>query len=807
MNPERWQQVKLVFHATLDLEPAARNAYLAEACSSDDELRSEVEALLASSDEAEDFIERPAMEFENHAASVVGCKIGPYRVIELIGEGGMGAVYRSVREDDEFHQQVAIKLVKRGMDTDFVLRRFRTERQILARLNHPNIARLLDGGVTGDGLPYFVMEYLPGTPINEYCEQHFLPVEDRLRLFLPVCDAVLYAHQNLVVHRDLKATNILVTPDGVPKLLDFGIAKLLDRGDATVTLVRMMTPDYSSPEQIRGETITTASDVYSLGVLLFEISTGQRPFHLAGLPSEQVARVIEEQDPPRPSSLRRLPSELDNIILKAMHKEPRMRYASVEHLAEDLRRHLEGRTVNARPATFGYRAAKFIRRNRAGVIAGAIAGLALLTGLGATVWQFSVARAERDSALRRFYDVRDLANSFLFEIDGSLVNVPGTTRARELLVKRVVQYLDMLAKDSDDPSLRRELAVALEKQGEVEGSNRNANVGDAQASLASYERALRIYEILAARDAGNLQAQSDLARAHSSVSDALVNLGHFKLALDHNRTALSIRETILAAVPSDPGARRELAAALRDLGSALANVGDWGGTFENRHKSYEILKELERSDPYNPATRRSLAIAAKRMGRILVHEKHLSAALPYYREALALETDESAQNPGNAVVGMNLSFTHQDMGNAMFEMQNFPAALESFQKAHEIRAELASADPRDARSSSTLSTTCIRLGQTLLKLHRDTEGLNYLREALRIREALATVDAVSAGARGELAEAHAALGDAYHDLGRGATARLHYSHALPLFRELRDQGRLNASLAGEPERIAKQLGQ
>ncbi|HEX7313414.1 MAG TPA: protein kinase [Pyrinomonadaceae bacterium] len=397
MTPERWKQIEGVFDAAIDLEPAARDAYLDTACGGDAELRRQVELLIRSSDAAGSFIEEPAVAGRITEPGrlddepFIGRRVGSYRLVREIGRGGMGAVYLAVRADDEFQKRVAIKLVKRGMDTDFILRRFRQERQILASLDHPYIARLMDGGTTDDGLPFFVMEYIQGLTVNQFCDAHKLSTPERLRLFLKVCSAVAFAHHNLVIHRDLKPSNVLVMADGTPKLLDFGIAKLLNPEmgartiDPTTLAMRLMTPEYASPEQVRGETVTMVSDVYSLGVLLYDLLTGHRPYTLRNRTPEEMARVICEQEPERPSvavnlieviptggrepleitpdsvsrvrdgsleKLRRqLSGSIDNIVLKALRKEPQRRYQSVEELSRDIEHYLEGRPVSA-PAYF-----------------------------------------------------------------------------------------------------------------------------------------------------------------------------------------------------------------------------------------------------------------------------------------------------------------------------------------------------------------------------------------------------------------------------------------------------------------------
>ncbi|MDX6695820.1 MAG: eukaryotic-like serine/threonine-protein kinase [Blastocatellia bacterium] len=400
MTPERWRKVEEVFESALERAPEERSAYLTNVCADDEPLRQQVETLIASYEKAGSFIEEPAMGIavlpdtlvDETVSTIIGRRLGSYKIVREIGRGGMGSVYLAMRADDEFQKRVAIKLIKRGMDTDFIIRRFRNERQILASLDHPNIARLLDGGTTEDGLPYFVMEFVEGQPIHHYCDTQKLSTVERLRLFVKACQAVEYAHNNLIIHRDLKPSNILVTAEGTPKLLDFGIAKILNPEIASQTLdpttaaLRLMTPEYASPEQVRGFPAMTGSDVYSLGVLLYELLTGHRPYRLYNRLPEEIARVICEEEPERPSVVinriehiplgngsykvevtpesvsrtrdgtpdklrRQLVGNIDNIILKALRKEPQRRYSTVGEFAEDIRRHLEGQPVSA-PAYF-----------------------------------------------------------------------------------------------------------------------------------------------------------------------------------------------------------------------------------------------------------------------------------------------------------------------------------------------------------------------------------------------------------------------------------------------------------------------
>ena len=435
MTPERWQQVKALFEQALERPPDERAAFLDQACHGDEALRREVRSLLSSHDDG--FLDEPLSldaPSGDDGAAHTGQRIGAYRLVREIGHGGMGAVYLAERADGQFHQQVAVKFVRHGVDSDTLRRRFRAERQILARLEHPHIARLIDGGVSEDGLPYLAMEYVEGTRIDHYCDAHHLSTNERLRLFLAVCEAVHYAHQNLIVHRDLKPSNILVTEGGTVKLLDFGIAKLLDDNAAATPLdevprtgMRVMTPEYASPEQIRGEPVTTAFDVYALGIILYELLAGQRPYRLSGLSPGEMERIVCEKAPARPSTAvtreaqtdatraatpeeisrmrstqpdklrRRLAGDLDTIVMMALHKDPSRRYRSVGQLSEDLRRHLDGLPVTARPDSFAYRISKFIRRHWMGVAAAVF--ISLLGGIATTAWQARVAEQQRRKAL------------------------------------------------------------------------------------------------------------------------------------------------------------------------------------------------------------------------------------------------------------------------------------------------------------------------------------------------------------------------------------------------------------------------
>jgi non-specific serine/threonine protein kinase/serine/threonine-protein kinase len=820
LDQVRWSRVKQVLGDALDLPAPQRAAFLDQECAGDPDLRDEVEGLLEASDDTIDFIETPALaQSDDWLSGLIGSHIGPYRIVELLGEGGMGAVYRGVRDDGDFQQQIAIKLVKRGMDTNSILRRFRSERRILARLDHPNICKLIDGGVTDDGLPYFVMEYLQGVPIQDYCQQHTLSIRQRLQLFMQVCAAVEYSHRNLVVHRDLKAKNILVTSDGVPKLLDFGIAKLVDRdsstsnNDPTVAADRLFTPDYASPEQIRGDTITTAADIYSLGVLLYEILTERRPFQLSGVSHPEMARIVAEDEAPKASSIaplavaRQLVGDLDTIIAKAMHKSIDRRYGSAQQLAEDIRRHLDGLPVLARNDTIAYRAAKFVKRNRVLVFAAFLAFFGVFAGGLAAAWQRGVAISKEQEARKRFGDIRELANAFLGELDQELERLPGSTTAREMMARRVLKYLDQLAQDEvSDLELQRELGVAYERLGDVEGGPTVSNLGNTTAALDAYGKAITIFDKIAKARPGNPQSFADQMRSFSKVSDVKsAMLSDHNGSLDMEMQMRRVREGWIQAHPEDRSARRNLAANLQSIGGRLDLLGRYEEALVVRREALQMVQDLNASGPVDSGLRLALALAHKRLGRTLHRTKRFEEATPQYLKALEIEKNEVQRDPVSVNSRVNLSFTWNDMGINHAARGDMAKSLDCFRQALQLREELVRHNPKDVRSASLLANTKLRIANLLLKSDKVPEALRLMHESLQSREQLATKDPQNSGARAEVAEACAALGDTYMQIGRKLQARDYYERARLTYDDLRRQGKLAAEFRREPERIAAAL--
>jgi non-specific serine/threonine protein kinase/serine/threonine-protein kinase len=813
MTPERWRRVETVFQTALDVAPESRERFLAEACAGDEVLRREVERLIEGYEAADEFLEQPAVDLRQIAGQELptlrredmpdaahglrsDARIGAYRVLRELGRGGMGAVYLAERADDDFRKLVAVKVVKRGMDTDFLLRRFRHERRALAALDHPNIARLLDAGATDDGLPYIIMEYVEGQDIDRYCDEHKLTINARLRLFLSVCAGVSHAHQSLIIHRDIKPSNILVTGDGTPKLLDFGIAKILNPSLAdapfehTATALRMLTPDYASPEQVRGERVTTVSDVYSLGVLLYLLLTGRRPYHFRTGQLEEIARVVCEQNPPRPSAaidsvvsatgsgfetagatgegggdarpaegahdgretgneargatdgapsldelaharssapdrLRRsLADDLDNIVLKALRKEPFRRYASVEQFAEDIERHLEGLPVRARADTFTYRSRKFVGRNKAGIAAVAGVALSLVGGLTATTWQWRVAQVERaraeaegDRAKRRFEDLRRLTHSMMFEMHDAVSNLEGSTAARQLIARRTLEYLDGLAREAgDDPTLQTELVIAYINLGDVQGNPFYPNIGDAAGALESYRKARAIAETLAQAAPADERARRRLWLTQIKMGDMQAFTGDTDSAKESFGRAQTNIEELAAVRPENVTLRQDLGSSYDRSGSIRLATGDARAALDSFRRALAIFEELSAKEPANDALRRNVASSYGKIGSAQLKIGVADESLNSYRKLVELNRARLARDPANAVTRDDLAGSLGALGAAQAATGDISGARQSLSEQLEMYRKMSVADPANARTRTALNEA----GERLKKLARSS---------------------------------------------------------------------------------------
>ena len=635
--------------------------------------------LYAAADESAPFLAVPALELAragDPGASGAGTpeRVGAWRLVAEVGRGGMGTVWRAERADGAFEQTVAVKLVRPELATEILRRRLVAERRILAGLQHESIARLLDGGVTADGLPYLVLEFVDGEPIDSWCHRRSLPVAGRLRLFLAVCAAVEFAHRKLVLHRDIKSSNVLVDGQGRPKLLDFGIAKLLgpDSEGADWTALgfaRPLTPEWASPEQLRGDPLTTASDVYSLGVLLCSILTGERPHHWTGQSPEQLAHQIAESgSAPVAGLLRRsaapgmerreLRGDLERVLRRALAAEVERRYGTAAELAADLERLLDGRPVSAHSPTLTYRLGKFVRRHRAGTAAAAIVTASLVLATGVSLRQARIAGLERARAERRFADVRRLANVVLFDVYAALDKVSGAMAARRLLVENALRYLDDLAAEAgNEPALLRELAMAYERLGEMQGLPEWQSEGRTGDALTSFERALAFHR--RARLSGGIESTEDLAEARvlTGIGSILAARGETASALARHREALGLLERVVANAPTTQ-ARLDLALTQVAVGDDVWELGNVVAAdriyASARLTAVSAIDSAGSAEPSATHAMRQMGVVEQRLGDAAAEIGDWQRAVEHHAASLAVDRELARRSPDNIEIQRDL---------------------------------------------------------------------------------------------------------------------------------------------------------
>ena len=793
IQPERAQRIAEIVEAALERDPADWPSFLDESCGGDLLLRKEVESLLGYQKEATDFIEAPA--YQSNADSLAeesgelkpGELLGEYKILSLLGEGGMGEVY--LAEDSNLGRQVAIKLVKAGLGRAGLIRHFQREERILAALTHPNIARLYGGAVTPNGLPYFVMEYAEGERLDSYCNLHRLTIPERLQLFRKICAAVSYAHQHLVVHRDLKPSNIRVTKEGEPKLLDFGIAKLLDDettlAEQTMTLSSVMTPEYASPEQVRGEAMTTASDIYSLGVVLYELLTGKKPYRVKSRRLEEISRAVAEQEPTRPSTAaassgnansefrnsKRLKGDLDNIVLMALRKEPARRYSSAGQFSEDIRLHLEGLPVIARRDTVGYRTSKFVGRHRLAVAATALVALAIVGSLLIALWETRQARAQRDVARRISTFLQDVFAAPAPEakgVDVKVVDVLGdaSTRARTELANQPQVMADVLMTvgrtyialgqyQLAETNLRAALAASLKTNGELH-STTAATMGWLGLALSNLNKGVE--GELVSRKAVELQRKLH-PRGHEDLGVALYALGVNLIYNNHPKEAQPCLKEASELIKKHLGENNGYymtSLVMQAVAHERTGEVDFAETLYRR--AIGLGGQVE------PRYRIYLAQAQFFLGLLLMNKAAYPEAEIVLKQSEALYREVLGGDENYSVGTIKA-----DLGSIYFLKGDYASA------ETEDRVSLVLLHKYLPPGNLLVASTDVTLGLALTREHKAIEGESYLREALAIRQKILLKDDVlipyAASALGECltaqkryAEAEPLLSDSYNQL-------------------------------------------
>jgi non-specific serine/threonine protein kinase/serine/threonine-protein kinase len=622
---------------------------------------------------------------------------------------------------------------------------------MLASLDHPNIARILDGGTTDEGLPYLVMDFIKGRPIHEYAVESHLTVNQRLELFRTLCSAVQYVHQHLMVHGDLKCSNVLVTDGGSVRLLDFGVARLihataspLDKHPAGPIA---MTPEYASPEQLRGEVVSTASDVYSLGVMLYRLLTGRLPYGNGGeLPHELASQIRDRNTVPPSEAVRQsraaalglrqqLAGDLDSVVMLALHKDPTQRYSSVERLSEDIRRYLQGFPVAAHPPSVAHKAIKFCGRHRAGIAAFSLFILTLLAGIVAAGWEAHIARQERARAERHFDEVRKLANTFMFDVHGAIQNLPGATAARQLLVLNSLQYLDALAAESaGDPTLQRELATAYEKVADLQGGYRESNLGDASGAIASYRKALDIRSSLLATLSADLDLRRDLLRNYGKLGELLAASRDPPGGIASSRRALQIAEELAAAAGSTAADRRNLGSVYVALGWQIARAAEIERGLLLMNQGTAIFETLVDADPGDIRSRHHAAVAYGRMGEILIGGRRYADALRMHTKQHEIAHALSVADPTNSELQTLEAYALLGIATVLSKQGSPQDALTKQTWAMDTLRALFDADAKDTEARYNAAFALSEVSATLLILGQLQAAERNLRDALAILE-------------------------------------------------------------------------
>jgi len=704
MNPADWRRVKELFDAALTVPAAKRETFL-KSQDSGAEVLAEVRSLLLVYEGSPEFLEGAAPRLEAaEAHAFEGRRIGPWRLLREIGHGGMGVVWEAARDDQEYQQRAAIKLLSIGLLSSADVARFREERQILAGLNHPGIARLLDGGTAEDGSPYLVMEFIEGERLDRWAEKPSLSLRDRLRLFLSICTAVDYAHRRLVVHRDLKPANILVTTDGSAKLLDFGIARLIDgnglaRREATAT-ARRLTPEYASPEQIRGEPVSTATDIYSLGVVLYRLLTGKAPYPANSDDTLAMVRAICEDEPPPPSSVAGAASgeirgELDAIVLQALRKNPESRYTSVRALADDITAWLEGRPVSAHELPWWHRSWRHIRRHKTQSTAVAAVLATIMAGSAISLRYARYADRERRIAELRFQEGRRLAHTVVFDLHEAIAHLPGSTAARQLLVDRALRYLrELEASGPANRDLQIELAAAYARIGDVLGRPNNAHLGNTRRAIASEREARRLAQAVLQSNRNDTEAEAVLADADERLTELGELQGESAEVPKLWAEELAIRRKQAARNQGDFA----LMARVREMEAAgFRRRQKWNEAVAAYRQAGDLYREALRKNPGDLASGNRLSTTYHEAAHCWKELNRLDEALSAYREAQRLDQARLSLAPADTEAQADFSFDLLESGWIEYRLGRFQAAIADYEQALAIQERLSAADPQDIR--------------------------------------------------------------------------------------------------------------
>jgi eukaryotic-like serine/threonine-protein kinase len=767
MTTGDFARLEALFAEAAEADPASRARLLDASCADRPDLRLEVYALLRVHDRLR--LMEPA-ETAPADGPQIGDELGAFRLVERIGDGGMGTVFRAERADGAFQAVVAVKVVRATLVSPELRQRFTVERQILASLQHPSIVTLLDGGTTPAGHAYLVMEFVNGPTIDRYCRDRDLTLESRLHLFRVLCDAVHYAHQRGVVHRDLKPGNIIVREDGTPKVLDFGIAKMLDADSAQAmtrgSLAGPLTPNYASPEQLRGLPVTSASDVYSLGVMLYELVSDTRPYDATNASLDRVMDLVVHIEPSRPSAAsgrRGLRGDIDAIVMKALRKNPAERYSSAAELGADIGRFLSREPVVARAPSAGYVLRRLAARHRSLVIVSALALAGIFATTGVALWQWSAARREQARAEAGFRDTRQLANALIFKIHDAVAPLAGSTPVRRTIVDEALSYLERLEREggSGDETLRLELAAAYRQIGAILGDPQTANLGDRDGAVRQYERARAILVPLVAVDDAPYDAVREFTRVSASLGTILGLRGEAERARAIAKAAVVAAGSYRARHPDERRALDMLAAA-RFTDALTTPASERAARWQETLVDYEQLLALQAD---SPNAQRNVALVEKYLAEFLP----IDEAEVHYRRAVQLDESRVAASPGNRQAQLDAAISLAGLGRVLEKRERLDEASRMFERSVGIRRSVADSDPADVRARDRLGIALSDLARVQFARGRTTDARQSAQESIRILEAVAGITR-DQPSQNKLAYAYFQLGRADRAMGDAAAA-------------------------------------
>ncbi len=811
----RHQRVSQLFLAASELPAAERSDFLSSECAGDKELQQEVEDMLARDGAVSTFGWQPPVRIG--AAYVAPAQVGPYRILKQLGEGGMGVVYLA-EQSQPVRRRVALKIVKHGLiDSQQVLTRFDVERQALALMDHPNIAKVLDAGVTDDGLPYFAMEHVAGVSVTEHCDTHKLGIESRLKLFATICDAIYHAHQKGVIHRDIKPSNVLVQfveGEGIPKVIDFGVAKATAQPLTEKTLFTeygqlIGTPEYMSPEQAEhtGQDIDTRTDVYSLGVVLYQLLTGSVPFDQKTLRSAafvEIQRIIREMEPDKPSTrlsslkvdesrvvarerrtdtgalLREVRGDLDWIVMKALEKDRTRRYGSASDFAADIRRHLEHRPVQASPPSVAYRCQKFVRRNRVLVTAASFITTALIVGAAGTTWQaVRATRAEHHVRTQRDLAIQ-LMNDFILDFEDEIEKLPGSLASRELLLESSTRFLDKFASQAEsDVALQLILSQAYQRLGDALGGAQSGNLGQTDAAREAFQKSLALLDQLRERDADDTGVLRRSASVH-------ISLGKLDLQERRHEAATGHFEQCLGLARRAGDSSLEATALLE-----LATIDKRSGDLESAHKRLETSLNLHRrlraSSDADSNDTRSVAVVLLHLADLYFELGYRDKASSTLDESISLRQRLLLANPNSARFQRDVLTARQMLANHLLHRRDAKSAVEQLKICLKIGQALSQDSPTDMRLKADIARLQRQFGDALAQQRDRVAAVDRYRAARAYAEEVIAIDPVDRSMRELVAQMHAKVGSNLVLLDRRDEAREELHSAIKLYQELLDE--------------------